>query len=154
RSLSLSAIVRASTSSELPAGADTTNLSGRSGQLCAMDGAAMTSATSNAASLANASRNKDCSSFIAVCDAPLRRCVDRYPARNRWTLAIDAPANEILQQRLLRMHAIFRLVPHNALRPIDDLGGNFFAAMRGQAMHEQCVRPRLRHHFGVDHPVG
>src|SRR3569833_1107322 len=51
------------------------------------------------------------------------------------------------QQCLLRMQAIFRLVPHHALRALDDLVAHLFAAVRGEAVHEQSVG------FGLAHDV-
>src|SRR3569833_3276861 len=41
------------------------------------------------------------------------------------------------QQCLLRMQAIFRLVPHHALRSLDDLVAHLFAEVRGEAVHDQ-----------------
>ena len=47
---------------------------------------------------------------------------------------------------LLRVEAILGLVEHDRLRPIDDLVGDFLAAMRGQAVHhERVARGALEH---------
>ena len=70
------------------------------------------------------------------------------------SVRIHAAADQVFEQRLLRVQAVLRLVPHDALRAVDDVGVDFLAAMRGQAMHEERVGLRLPHHGGVDHPVG
>ena len=49
------------------------------------------------------------------------------------------PDHQILKQRFLRMQSILRLVPHHALRPVDHARCDFFAAMCGQAVHEECL---------------
>src|SRR5882672_6047569 len=60
---------------------------------------------------------------------------------------------QVLEQRLLRVQAVLRLVPHHALRAVDHLGRHLFAAMRRQAVHEESVLLRRAHHVGVDLPV-
>src|SRR6266850_755485 len=50
------------------------------------------------------------------------------------------------------MQPVLGLVPHDRLRAVDHLGGDFLAAMRRQAMHEQRVLLRRAHHLGVDLP--
>src|ERR1700751_516829 len=67
---------------------------------------------------------------------------------------IDPPANHVFEQRLLCMQSILCLVPDDALRTVDYFRGDFLAAMRGQAMHEERIRLRLPHHLRVDHPPG
>ena len=64
------------------------------------------------------------------------------------TLGVDVQAPG--EQTLLGMQAIFRLVEHHRLRSVDHLVGNLLAAMRRQAVHEQCVRLGLRHQAGID----
>ncbi len=59
---------------------------------------------------------------------------------------VEAPR----QNAFLRVQAIFGLVEHHRLRAVDHLVGDFVAAMRGQAMHEQRVGFRQRHQLGVD----
>src|ERR1700676_1713819 len=54
------------------------------------------------------------------------------------------------QNTLLRVQAILGLVEHHRLRAVDHLVGDLVAAMRRQAMHEQCVRFRQRHQLGID----
>src|SRR5687767_13948456 len=68
-------------------------------------------------------------------------------------LALPLYEDQELEQRLLRMQAVLRLVPDGALRPVDDLGGDFLAAMRRQAVHEERVLFRRAHHLRVDLPV-
>ncbi len=48
------------------------------------------------------------------------------------------------------MQAILGFVPDHALRSVDDFGGDFFAAMRGQAVHEQRIFGGQTHEFGID----
>src|SRR6202008_4164060 len=43
------------------------------------------------------------------------------------------------QNALLRVQAIFGLIEHHRLRPVDHLVGDLLAAMGGQAMHEDRV---------------
>ena len=43
------------------------------------------------------------------------------------------------QNAFLRVQAIFGFVEHHRLRTVDHLVGDFVAAMRGQAMHEQRI---------------
>jgi hypothetical protein len=58
------------------------------------------------------------------------------------------PAQEqVLHQRLLRVHAVFGLVPDHALRAVDDRRRDFLAAMRRQAVHEQRLGTRDTHHL-------
>ena len=52
------------------------------------------------------------------------------------------------------MHAVFGLVPDHRLRAVDDFGGDFFAPVRGQAVHEQGIGLGGGHHVGIDAPVG
>src|SRR6266700_810483 len=54
------------------------------------------------------------------------------------------------QNALLRVQTVFGLVEHHRLRTVDHLVGDFLAAMRGQAMHEQRVGSCQRHQLGVD----
>src|SRR5207247_1004129 len=70
------------------------------------------------------------------------------------TGGVDASADEVLQQSLLCVQPVFRFVPHHALRSVDDLGGDFLAAMCGQAVHEHRVGFCRVHHPRVDHPAG
>src|SRR5215831_2144418 len=66
---------------------------------------------------------------------------------------VNASADQVLQQGLLRVQPVFGFVPHDALGPIDNFRRNFLAAMRWQAVHEQRAGFRLPHHRRVDHPV-
>ena len=52
------------------------------------------------------------------------------------------PEDQEFQQRLLRVQAVLGLVPHYALRAVDHLGGDFLAAVRRQAVHEERVALR------------
>ena len=61
---------------------------------------------------------------------------------------------EEFQQRLLGVEAVFGLVPDDALRSFDDGGRDLFAAMGGQAVHEQRVPGGLRHQCVVDLVTG
>src|SRR5712691_11165598 len=63
------------------------------------------------------------------------------------------PEHEELEQRLLRMQAVLGFIPHHALRTVDHLGGDFLAAVRRQAVHEERFLRRRLHHLGVDLPV-
>src|SRR5205814_2891803 len=63
------------------------------------------------------------------------------------------PQDQEFQQRLLRVQAVLGFVPHHALRTVDDLGGDFLAAVRRQAVHEERFLRRRFHHLGVDLPV-
>src|SRR5882724_9102666 len=60
---------------------------------------------------------------------------------------------EKLHQRLLGVQPVLGLVPDHALRPVDHLGGDLLAAVRGQAVHEKRVLLRHFHHGGVDLPI-
>ena len=55
-----------------------------------------------------------------------------------------------LQQRLLRVQSIAGFLPHHAVGRVDHLGGHFFAAMCGQAMHEQRIGLGAGHHGRAD----
>jgi hypothetical protein len=48
------------------------------------------------------------------------------------------------------METVLSLRPHDALLAIDDLGGDFFVAVRRQAMHDDRVWPRGLHHVVTD----
>ena len=48
------------------------------------------------------------------------------------------------------MQPVLGLVPHRRLRAVDHLRRHLVAAVSGQAMHEDRVLGRLRHHLGVD----
>src|SRR6478672_960167 len=65
----------------------------------------------------------------------------------------DAPAYEVFEQGLLCMQPVFGLVPHHTLWTVDDVRSDFLAAMRGQAVHEQRIRPRVAHHVRRNLPV-
>ena len=54
------------------------------------------------------------------------------------------------QNALLCVQAVFRLVEHDRLRPVDHLVGDLVAAVGGQAMHEHRIRLRPRHQGGID----
>ena len=47
-----------------------------------------------------------------------------------------APEHQELHERLLHVQAVFRLIPDDALRPVDHFGGHFFAAVRRQTVQE------------------
>ncbi len=57
------------------------------------------------------------------------------------------------QDALLHVHPVGGLRDDHALRAVDHFVGHFFAAMRGQAVHEQRVVRRRGHQLGV-HLVG
>ena len=61
-------------------------------------------------------------------------------------VGVQAPG----QQALLGVQPVFRLVEHHRLRPVHHLVGDFLAAMRRQAMHEQRVGLGLGHQPGID----
>ena len=48
------------------------------------------------------------------------------------------------------MQPVFGFIPDNRLRPIYYRCSYFFTAVRGQAMHEDGVWLRLRHHTVID----
>ena len=50
----------------------------------------------------------------------------------------------------MHVQAVFRLVPDQRVRPVDDSGGDFLAAVRRQAVQEQRVRAGRGHHRVVD----
>ena len=50
----------------------------------------------------------------------------------------------------LRVQAVFRLVKHHRLRPVHDVGGDFLAAVRRQAMHEDGIFGGLLHQGRID----
>ena len=45
----------------------------------------------------------------------------------------------------LRVEAIFRFVEDDGVWPVDDFGADFFAAMCGQAVHEEIIFFRVRY---------
>jgi hypothetical protein len=51
------------------------------------------------------------------------------------------PSSKVLHESLLHVQPVFSLVPHHRLRAVDDLGGDLFAAVRRQAVHEQGLGP-------------
>ena len=54
------------------------------------------------------------------------------------------------EQGLLRVHAVLGLIENRALRAVDHAGRDFLAAMRGEAVHEDRVRRRVRQQFFGD----
>ena len=52
------------------------------------------------------------------------------------------------------MHAVFRFIPNHGLRAFQHVFSDFFSAVCGQAVHEQCIGPGFSHHVGIDAPVG
>ena len=52
------------------------------------------------------------------------------------------------------MQAILGLIPHAALRAVDDIGRHFLAAMRGQAVEEDRFRVGLRYQERTDGESG
>src|SRR5204862_6421658 len=68
-------------------------------------------------------------------------------------LALHLSEHQELEQRLLRVQAVLRLVPDDALRAVDHLRGDFLAAVRRQAVHEDRLLPRRAHHLGSDLPI-
>ena len=54
------------------------------------------------------------------------------------------------QQRLLRVQAVLGLVPHDALRPVDDVGADLLAPVGGQAVQHDRVGVGARGQRGVD----
>ncbi len=54
------------------------------------------------------------------------------------------------ENRLLRVQPVLGLVEHDGPRAVEDTGGDFLAAVRRQAMHEERVRLGARHQRLVD----
>jgi NADP-dependent 3-hydroxy acid dehydrogenase YdfG len=70
------------------------------------------------------------------------------------SISLDGPQQKVLHECLLHVHPVFCLVPHHGLGAVDDVGLDLFAAVRGQAVHEQGIGLGGGHHFGVYTPVG
>ena len=66
----------------------------------------------------------------------------------------NAAEQKVLHECLLHVHPVFRLIPYHRLRPVDHVGLNLLAPVRGQAVHEEGVGLGRSHHFGVHTPVG
>src|SRR6476469_11000843 len=60
--------------------------------------------------------------------------ISRHPPRRRAPRRRSAEAPG--EDALLRVQAIFRLVPDHRLRSVDDRGADFLAALDGQTVHE------------------
>src|SRR5215471_3680502 len=81
-------------------------------------------------------------------------CWVRAPARAETeTVRSIGLAKQGVQDRLLHVHAVFRLVQHHRLRSVQHLRCNLMAAMRGQAMHERRAAFEQRHQLAI-HLVG
>ena len=86
------------------------------------------------------------SSASSVCERTGRR-LDQLddpgvPGRLGCRAAVTARSSSQTQQRLLRVQPVLRLVPDDALRPVDDLGGDLLAAVGRQAVqHDRRRRP-------------
>ena len=74
------------------------------------------------------------------------------PVVPRSASAGDAlrPAEQHQQERLLRMHAVLRLIEDDRLRAVEHRIGDLGVAVRGEAMHEDGVLLRVRHQLLVD----
>src|SRR5450830_55994 len=59
-----------------------------------------------------------------------------------------------LHECLLHVHSVFCFVPDDGLGAVDHVGFHLFAAVGGQAVHEQGIRAGPLHHVGVHAPVG
>jgi len=75
----------------------------------------------------------------------------RFTASNgpQIALASHAPEKHVFHQRLLSVEPVLGLVPHDALGSVDDRGVHFLTPVRGQAVHEQRIGLRNRHHLPV-----
>src|SRR5690606_16327151 len=50
--------------------------------------------------------------------------------------SVDFAQKQEFHQGFLYVQTVLGFFPHHALRTVDDVAGDFFAAMGGQAMHE------------------
>ena len=67
----------------------------------------------------------------------------RAPVGRRARLVAISSAPAARQQRLLRVQPVLGLVPHDALRPVDDVGADLLAAVGRQAVqHDRVGRRR------------
>ena len=86
--------------------------------------------------------------------APRVRPKNESPAFPHRACAGDAALSVGVQapgeQTLLRVQSVLSFVEHHRLRAVNDLVGDFLAAVRRQAMHEQRVGLGLRHQAGID----
>src|SRR5579859_2160898 len=69
------------------------------------------------------------------------------PRLMRWSVIVSC--QQPFEQRLLRVHAIAGLVENNAAWAVEDIAGNFLAAVGRQTMHEPGMRRRLGEQLGV-----
>src|SRR5436309_823733 len=97
------------------------------------------------------------SSLPASIAASTRAASKRAQARTALGLRKSTPldlarrwAQAPGEDALLRVQPVFRLVEHHRLRPVHDLTGDLLAAVRRQAMHEQCIRLGFRHQPDID----
>ncbi len=65
----------------------------------------------------------------------------------------SSPSSRNSIRAFWHMQAVLRLVPHDALRAVDDFTRDFLAAVRRQAMHEDRIGSGHCHHVGIDAPV-
>src|SRR3990172_6998350 len=59
------------------------------------------------------------------------------------------PPEQRHEERLLRVQAVLRLIPHDGLRPVRDLVRDLESAVRGGAVHDHRVVLRLVHELLV-----
>jgi hypothetical protein len=69
-------------------------------------------------------------------------------------ISCHAAEQKVLHECLLHVHPVFCLIPHHGLGAVDHVGLDLFAAVRGQAVHEQGIGLGGGHHLGVHAPVG
>jgi len=58
---------------------------------------------------------------------------------------MNALLQQKLQQRLLYVQPVFRLIPDDGLWSVNHFGRNFLSPMRGQAMHKNRIGSGLSH---------
>src|SRR5882724_13144098 len=74
------------------------------------------------------------------------------PAAKRSLISDDAQAPG--EDALLRVQAVLGLVPDRRLRAVDDAGRHLLTAVDRQAVHEDGIGLRHRHHAFVDAVAG
>ena len=84
-----------------------------------------------------------------MCIGPLRwRCLARKVIANDVKVNYQESRNS--SKSFLGVQTVFRFVPDHALRPVDNIGSHFLAAVSWQAVHEDRILVGTGHQLSVD----
>ena len=99
------------------------------------------SASSRCATSTSWTRATSCASTARRACSAIERAACRCSAgtSDEKDLGLHLPSTQEFEQRFLGVEAVLGLLPDHALRAVDHLGGDFLAAVRRQAVHEERI---------------